>query len=305
MPPFISVLTPTYDREGTLPRLYDSLTAQTFKGFEWIVIDDGSTDSTPELIGSWGDRASFRIVYRRQENQGKHAAVNRGVELAEGQFCAIMDSDDWYSPEALGRMKESWESIPKYLRPRFANVEGLCATPDGSVIGTRFPRHVLDSNTFELRVKHGVVGDKVGMYRRDLLLAHPFPEDLGWHVTPALVWNRIAATYDSRFVDETWGYKEYLPGGLTGRETELRLRYAEAQLRYWTEYAAMPRPMPVRERFRANANVVRYGLVLRRSPAVLLSDSSDRRWTVLAAPVGLALYGLDQLRLRRLSAEAG
>lgn len=292
----ISVVTPTYDRAATLPRLYESLRAQTAQDFEWVVVDDGSSDGTGELVERWAAEAPFPIVYRWQPNEGKHAAVNRGVEHACGELCAVMDSDDWYAPAALERMVHHWEAIPAARRGEFANVEGLCADPDGAVIGDRFPAEVFDSNAFEVAVRHRVKGDKVGMYRRDVLMSYPFPEDIGWHVTPAIVWNRIAARYSGRFVSEVWGYKEYLASGLTGRETELRLRYAEAQLVYWREFAGMPRPMPLKARMRAHANYVRYSLLLRHGPRRLVGDSPDRRWTLSAVPFGVGVWLRDRLR---------
>lgn len=300
----ISVVTPTYDRAATLPRLYESLLAQTMPDFEWVVVDDGSTDGTGDLVRGWQGEAPFSIAYHRQSNEGKHAAVNRGVERARGELCAVMDSDDWYVPQALERMLRHWREIPSDRRGGFANVEGLCADPDGALVGDRFPAPIFDSTTFEIAVVHGVRGDTIGMYRRDVLLDHPFPEDLGWHVTPALVWNRISARYRTRFVDEVWARKEYLAEGLTDRKPELRLRFAGAFALYWREFAAMPRPMPRRERVRAHANYVRYSLwdrvpladQLRRSPALPL--------TLATWPLGAGLWLRDRLRARAREARS-
>lgn len=295
----VSVVTATYQRAGTLPRLWASLLAQDAADLEWVIVDDGSTDGTAEVVREWQGDAPFPIKYLWQRNQGKHVAVNRGVEAASGEFCAVMDSDDWYVPGALASMLSHWEAIPTGQRDQFANIEGLCADPEGAVIGDRFPRAVFDSNAFEIHVNHGVAGDKVGMYRRDVLLAHPFPEDLGWHVSPALVWNRIAARYSTRFVDEVWAYKEYLSEGLSARETELRLRFAAAELLYWRELAGMPRPMPMREKLRAHANYVRYSLLERRSLRTQFRLSPDQSLTALAWPVGFLLSRRDRLRAVR------
>lgn len=305
MTPSISVVTPTYERAGTLPRLYRSLCEQGFVDFEWVVVDDGSSDGTEQLVRGWAGEAPFDIHYSWQPNQGKHAAVNRGVERSRGDFCAVMDSDDWYAPQALQRMIESWQGIPGERRHEFANVEGLCAEPGGSVIGDRFPAPVFDSNAFEIEVVHGVRGDKIGMYRREVLLRFPFPEDLGWHVTPALVWNRIAARFSSRYVDEVWAFKEYLAEGLSARETRNRLWYPGAQLLYWREFAAIGRPMPARARLRSNANVVRYTLLTGGSLRELLADSSSRAWSLVAIPAGLLLFLRDRGGRRRAAAEAG
>ncbi len=290
----ISVVTPTYQRADTLPRLYESLLAQGFRDFDWVVVDDGSSDGTETLVRGWASEAPFPVEYVWQENQGKHAAVNRGVERAGGEFCALMDSDDWYAPDALERMVECWDGIPPARREEFANVEGLCADPDAAVIGDRFPRQVTDSNAFEIAIVHGIKGDKIGMYRREVLLAYPFPEDLGWHVTPALVWNRIAARWSGRYVNEVWAFKEYLSEGLSGRETELRLRFPEPEVLYWKEFAGMPRPMPLSARIRAHANYVRHALLAGIGLRRTVAESPAPVLTLTLAPLGAILWIRDR-----------
>ena len=295
----ISVITATYQREGTLPRLYESLAAQTMRDFEWVIVDDGSTDASAELIAGWQREAGFPIDYSRQQNQGKHAAINRTVERARGEFCAMLDSDDWYPPDAIERMLATWESIPAGQRDSYADVEGLRVDPDGDLVCDGYPEDVFDSNAFELIARHGVYGDKVGMYRRDVLARFPFPEDMGWHVTPALVWNRIAAEYSTRYVNQIWAFTDYREGGLTDRETELRLRFPDSQLEYWREYATMRKPMKARSRYRAHANCVRYSLLDGSGLRCLLGDSSSPGWTLSALPAGVFLYLRDRRWLAR------
>lgn len=292
--PTISVLTTAYERAGTLRRLYDSLAEQTLGDFEWVVVDDGSTDGTGELIRSFQAEADFPIDYSRQKNRGRHVAINQAVERARGEFCSVIDSDDWYMPDALERMLATWKTIPVEQRDEFADVEGLRVDPEGALVCDRYPHDVFDTNAFELLALHGVYGDKIGMFRRDVLRRFPFPEDLGWYVTPDLVWNRIAARYSTRCVNEIWAYTDYRPGGLSDRKTELRLRFLDSQRAYWMEYAAMPKPMRRRARLRGYANCVRYSLLtgrgLRRLPAELPSAT----WTALALPPGLLLYLRDR-----------
>ena len=87
-----TVCTPTFNRAHTLDRVYDSLMAQTFKDFEWVIIDDGSSDRTKELVSEWQSEAPFPIRYEFQKNQGKHIAVNLGAQLAAGElFLVVFD----------------------------------------------------------------------------------------------------------------------------------------------------------------------------------------------------------------------
>src|SRR4029450_3226305 len=99
--PLVSVITPTYERRQLLPRLYESLRAQTMRQFEGGVVDDGSTDGTRALLDAWAAEAPFPIVGHRQENMGKHVALNRAFDLARGVYVAMIDSQDRYRTPAL------------------------------------------------------------------------------------------------------------------------------------------------------------------------------------------------------------
>ena len=100
-----TVLTPTYNRAHLLERLYRSLCTQTFNDFEWIIVDEGSTDYTKTLVTKWMCR--FPMRYVPKPNGGKHTAVNLGVQEAVGEWILIVDSDDWLLPSALERF-DSW-----------------------------------------------------------------------------------------------------------------------------------------------------------------------------------------------------
>src|ERR1700736_1708087 len=92
--PFFTVFTPTYNRAHTLHRVFNSLKAQSFRDFEWVLVDDGSTDNTEELAELWIKTADFPIRYFWQKNSGKHIAYNFGIREARGQMFAVLDSDD-------------------------------------------------------------------------------------------------------------------------------------------------------------------------------------------------------------------
>jgi glycosyltransferase involved in cell wall biosynthesis len=297
--PLVSVLTATYDRAHTLAHLHESLRAQTLTDFEWVVVDDGSTDETRALVTEWTQRSRFPIRYEWQANSGRHAALNRAVELATGTYCAIIDSDDWYRPDALERMVATWESIPAQERGRFANVEGLCQDAEGHLLGPRFPADVFDSDAFAIVEQHGCIGDTKGMYRRDVLAAFPAPTDLGY-VTAALVWHRIARRYRTRFVNEIWAVNGYQPGGMTENERALVQGSPHAWRLYWAEYAAMARGLTIRKRLRAHANYVRHSLRARTGIRRLVDEAPAKRWLAIAVPLGTAL----SVRDRRGAAEA-
>ena len=105
-----TVLTPTYNRAHLLPVLYQSLCAQTFRDFEWVIVDDGSMDGTRELVTSW--KPFFPIRYTWKPNGGMHTALNVGTRDAQGEFITQVDSDDYCVPHALERFDNRWRQIP-------------------------------------------------------------------------------------------------------------------------------------------------------------------------------------------------
>ena len=214
----ITVFTPTYNRAYSLPRLFASLKAQSFSDFEWLVVDDGSTDGTEELILSMiAEKPGFPILYKKTENGGKHRAINRGIGMASGELTLLMDSDDWLREDALEWIDRVERSIPEDQKPHFAGVQGLCVHTDGSLVGKTYSDDgFLDTTTLE-RNKHGIVGDKAEIYYTDVLRRYPFPEIEGEKfLTEGIVWNKIAGDgLKIRYFNEGIYFCEYLDDGLT------------------------------------------------------------------------------------------
>jgi glycosyltransferase involved in cell wall biosynthesis len=251
-----TVITPTYNRAHLLSRVFDSLRQQTLPDFEWVVVDDGSTDDTAEVVAHLAAKGRFPIHYHSQTNGGKHTAVNRGVQEAKGFFVAILDDDDRLLPETLERCCDVWYSIPPGQRDRFVGVTGVCVDADGKVIGS-LPQDTMDSDAIDLRLKN-LKGDKWGVQRTDVLREFPFPTDLGRFVTEALVWNRIANHYRTRYVNQSLILKEYRPDGLTAHSVHTRMGSPRAAAQYYQELVALDRPMPAQLKLSSYANFVRF-----------------------------------------------
>lgn len=298
-----TVFTPTYNRAHTLPRLYASLGAQTFRDFEWVVVDDGSDDGTEALVAGWASDSAFPIRYLRQPNQGKHVAFNRGVREARGELLLSIDSDDELLPDALERFKLHWNAIPDRERARFSAVTGLCVDRQGQVVGTRFPSDPTDSDPLEIRFRHRVRGEKCGFHRTEVLRANPFPEPQGQRfVTESIVWDKIARSYRTRYVNEPMRiyHEDFDDSSLTTRVGDVKKvagMFAEMereQLNHdlrWARYA--PRDFLV-----TAAQFARHSL----HEGAGLADQARRlnaRARVLwaaALPFGLALWLRDELR---------
>lgn len=176
--PKISVFTATFNRQSTLHRVFDSLTLQTYRDFEWIVVDDGSSDGTDELVANYKTIADFPIHYHWQQNRGKHTAYNVFARLAVGEYFCSIDSDDEVLPACLGRMLEYFESIPAEDRSKYAGVMCLAENQHHKLIGDEFFPEDLTDNLVRVLMRHKKLGDKGGLVRVSVLKEFPFPEDV-------------------------------------------------------------------------------------------------------------------------------
>ncbi|NHN60111.1 glycosyltransferase family A protein [Halorussus rarus] len=200
-----TVFTPTYERAHTLHRPYESLCEQTFRDFEWLIVDDNSIDETESLIRTWQQEAEFPINFVTQpsDKQGKHQAFNIGVEHAQGQLFYPLDADDKLLQNSLEILHEHWRSIPSSRRSKFVGITGLCIDQDGDIVGDKFPDEVFDSTILANRYRHRIRGEKSGFMRTDVLREHPFPDLDGERYVPeAVVWDEIATRYCTRYVNE-------------------------------------------------------------------------------------------------------
>ena len=198
-----TVFTPTFNRASTLYRVYDSLKAQTYRNFEWLIVDDGSTDHTHQLIEQWQKESGFPIRYIYQENKGKHFALNRGIKEAKGELFLTIDSDDACVAEALERFKSHWDAIENDSKYSFSGVAALCEDQNGILVGNLFPFDITDSDYIEIKYRFNVWGEKWGFQRTDILKEFPFPEDIEKTCLPeGLVWDKIAKKYKTRYVNE-------------------------------------------------------------------------------------------------------
>jgi hypothetical protein len=204
-------------------------------------------------------------------------------------------------PGALELLLRRWDEIPADEQDGFANVEGRCELADGTPISSPLGVDHVDLDYYDATIRRGLKGDTCGIWRTDVLRAHPFPEDLGRFVSEELVFNRVAARYRTRWCDDVVAFKEYLPGGLSDRltATEQAVASAAGRLLFLRELLGMRRPMPMSVWLRSHANESRYAL---HAGEGLLRQlhRTPRRWAwFVTLPAGLALFARDRARLKR------
>ena len=168
----LTIFTPSYNRAYILPKLYESLKRQTDKRFEWVIVDDGSVDDTESLVNGWINESLININYQKQQNQGKHIAINTGVEMANGELFFIVDSDDQLTLNAVEKVFIFWNS-----HKTDENISGILSYrqfPDGKRVGSALPSYVKQCKLRESSSKYGSIGDKVVIYRTELFRKFKF-----------------------------------------------------------------------------------------------------------------------------------
>lgn len=251
----ITVFTPTYNRAYLLGRLFESLCQQQYSDFEWVVVDDESTDDTANVIKCLSAKALFPVRYFYQPNGGKHRAINRGVKEARGELFFIADSDDALADDALAEVANRYCAVAN--DETFAGVVGLDETYEGELIGAGLPYDVIDCNSIDIRLKYGVTGDMKEVFRTEVLREYPFPEFEGERFCPeALLWGRIAQKYKMRYFNRAIYRVEYQSDGLTQRIVRIRMDSPMASTTHYSELNGYDVPMA--QRLKAAINYWRF-----------------------------------------------
>lgn len=229
----ITIFTPTFGRGHLLGNLYRSIINQdNIIDIEWVIVDDGSTDNTKEIVNDIISCAEIPVRYFYQENQGKHIAINNGVKNARGKFFFIVDSDDILAKGSLEKARK-WLST---ITEDFAGVGGLKIKPNGEMIGSSFAGRYLDCTSLERRKNH-IFGDKAEIFRTSLLKKYKFPVIKGENFfTEAYVWNKIAgAGYKIRWVNDPFAVCEYREDGLTKNMATIQNKNYKGYLMYFDD----------------------------------------------------------------------
>lgn len=210
----ITIITPTYNRGELLKRLYESLKNQTNNDFKWLIVDDGSTDNTQVVIGEFEKENLIDIHSIRQNNGGKHRALNRGIAEVETELTFIVDSDDYLPINAVDIILQYHNKYKK--RTDLCGYSFLRCYEDGSVNTAYFKKDEEIASFCEVRINGNIGGDKAEVFYTEILKKYPFPEYEGEKFLPEdLVWISMSGPYKMVHINQCIYISEYLEGGLT------------------------------------------------------------------------------------------
>lgn len=286
----ITVFTPSYNRAKLLPRLFESLCKQTYRDFEWLIVDDGGIDDTDIVVkGFQSDtNAFFPISFLRKENGGKHTAINLGVQNAKGELFFIADSDDILPHDSLEIVASEWSCIKG--DHSFGGICGLDATFGGNIIGSGLPANKIDSSSIDVRFGLGVTGDMKEVFKTSVMKEFPFPEIVGEKFCPeVLVWNRIATKYKLRYINKIIYFVEYQQDGITSAITRSRMNSPVGTMVTYAEMLECD--IPFLQKIKAAINYWRFWYC---AEAGVLGIPKVKWYWQCVRPIGLLMYLRDK-----------
>lgn len=294
----ISIVTPTFNRGGFLERLYFSLKEQTFKNFEWIIVDDGSTDNTMQIVEQFKEEKEVNINYIYRKNGGKHRALNDAINICESEMFFIVDSDDKLKSDALEKIINIERTIEE--KEKFCGLAGLKSDFEGNLLTNKLDFEILDSNSIDAIYKHKLLGDKAEVFYTKVLKKYRFQEfDNEKFLTEATLWNKMANDgYMIRWFNYIIYEGEYRNDGLTKNSLNLFLKNSKGNLYYLNQESSFK--IPIKYKIKHQANYFRYGFLSNEKIMYLIKESSCK----YLLPITVLMGGLGviytKVKLKKL-----
>lgn len=288
----LTIFTPAYNRAHTIGRTYKSLLRQTCKDFEWLVVDDGSTDNTRELVEGWIKDGLIPIRYIHQENQGMHGAHNTAYRNIRTELNTCIDSDDWMPYDAVEKIMSFWR---QHGSDKYAGMIGLDAEESGKIIGTKFPKD-LKTTTLQGFYASGGRGDKKLVYRTEVIKKYPeYPLFEGErYVGLAYKYMLIDQDYELLTLNEPLVIVEYQPDGSS--YSMYRQYWRNPRGFAFFRKTEMVTTKSLKRRFVVCAHYVASSIIAKNKR--FLKESPQKALTVLALPAGIALYALIRHKVK-------
>lgn len=284
----LTIITPAYNRAELLPRLYESLLRQTNSDFDWLVVDDGSTDGTSELIQGYREEKKIPISYERQQNAGKHTALNRGIAGVGSDLTFIVDSDDYLPENAVETIlsyHEKYKNTPKLCGYSFLRCHG-----DGRVNTAYFPEDEKIDTYLHVRINGNIGGDKAEVFFTDILKQYPFPIFAGEKYMPEdVVWIQMSGPWRMVHINKNVYICDYLEGGLTNTGRRMKIHSPKGMTLRSRLYLENPETC-FKVKVKMMALYIIYGHFAGYRGRQLLSQISDKLLYMLCYLPSVVLY---------------
>ena len=285
----LTIFTPTYNRAYILPKLYDSLCEQTCQDFEWLIVDDGSTDLTKELVEEWRQEKKVKLIYIYQDNSGKMMAHNKAVQASKTELFMCVDSDDHLcSAQVVREIISYWDCHHKNSK------DDICGIIAYKKIGQNqmpFPEGMSIAHKSELPIK-GFRGETALVFKRDVLEQYPFPSFIGEKfVTDVYIYDQIDQKYNFMLFPYYVQHCDYHEDGYSHNYMKLLFNNPQGFRAYHNQCVRFKKKGYLK-------SVICYvALSLRIGDRGMFRHAANKTLTVLLFPLGTLKYIYDNYRL--------
>lgn len=280
----LTVFTPTYNRAYVLQQCYDSLCRQTCKDFVWLIVDDGSSDNTKEIVEKWMTKDNgFEIRYVYKKNGGMHTGHNKAYELIDTELNVCIDSDDFMPDDAVELIVNFWNENKD---GSYSGIIALDVYKNGQVIGKELPNK--KSTTLSGYYQNGGQGDKKLIYRTEIINKYPaYPEFDGEKFVP-LDYKYLLCDqdYELLIMNKPVCVVEYMEDGSS--KNMLRQYYRNPRGFAFMRKVHMKYDKGVLKKFKTCIHYVSSSFISKNKG--FIKESPKKGMTVLAVPFGFALY---------------
>lgn len=295
MKPILTIFTPAYNRGYTIHKCYESLKRQTDKNFKWLVIDDGSTDNTKDLIMKWKEEADFEITYIYKKNGGMHTAHNTAYENIDTELNVCIDSDDYLTDDAVEIIVNEWQQVRS---DKLAGIGALDIFESGEVIGIKFPNDLKQAKYFDIYNKHGVYGDKKFVYRTDLIKKFPYPEYEGEkYVGLDYKYKKLDENYELALVNKSICVVEYMEDGSSMNMLNQYRKNPKGWCFFRLENIKIEKSS-LKYKFKECIHYVSSSIMSKNKD--FIAKSPQKLLTIISIPFGLALYSYIMLKTKEI-----
>lgn len=287
----VTILTPTYNRANELKRLYESLLVQDDKDFNWLIVDDGSTDDTQNAVQEWINENKLSLYYIKKPNGGKHTALNVGIPQIDTPWTFIVDSDDYLTENAISLIHQK---IREYNSEIICGLAFLRQSKDGSYLTNKLvPKNGMIDDYCHCRYGLDIQGDMAEVWKTKCLQEFPFPEfENEKFCSEDVVWISMAQKYKMCFFNEAIYISDYLEGGLTRSRRRQNLKSPRGTMHRGV--VQLRANLPIKFKIKAMMYYQVYGKAAGYSAGQLFRESENK-------PLFAAVYPLSMLAYTKLS----
>lgn len=284
----LTYFTPSYNRAAFLPQAYEALKRQTCKDFVWMIIDDGSTDNTKEVVAPWLNESEFRVEYHYKQNGGLQTAYVEALKHITTELCMCVDSDDYLTDNATEILLSFWE---EHGSDDYAGIVSLDCYPNGNMVGGYFPYGLRTVNFKQTRKgNHGRDENDVAMLYRTKAYeittpARTYPGEVSLNAERQFL--QIAEKYDFLILNRPTVVVNYQPDGMTGNIFKSYFRSPNCYVDYRLQILGT-NGFGLKKYIQTAVHYIAECKIAKRK---VFNKDLKRGWIVVAAyPVGIVWY---------------